>query len=104
MINEMSLVSKKLDTIIRESEIDMKNYDHWVIDVQGAEMEVLEGSKQNLKFCNSLFIEVSKGEVYLKGSQWNEVKNFLMGFNLIPINEIQSEHENVLFVRKINRN
>ena len=77
MVDEMTLVSKTLDTVIKESKIDIHNYDHWVIDVQGAELDVLKGSKQNLKFCNSLYIEVSKGDVYNKGSQWTEVKNFL---------------------------
>jgi len=99
MIDEMSLISKTLDTVIQQHQIEIKNYDHWVIDVQGAELDVLKGSKQNLKFCNSLYIEVSKGDVYDKGSQWIEVKKFLQDFNLTPKNEIQSEHENVLFVK-----
>ena len=67
MIDEMSLISKTLDTVIQQHQIEIKNYDHWVIDVQGAELDVLKGSKQNLKFCNSLYIEVRKETYMIKG-------------------------------------
>ena len=42
MIDEMSLISKTLDTVIQQHQIEIKNYDHWVIDVQGAELDVLK--------------------------------------------------------------
>ena len=99
MIDEIKLETKMLDSVINENNIDIKNYDHWVIDVQGAELLVLEGSRNNLRFCNSLYIEVSQGDVYENASQWDEVKKFLNDIGLKPVNEIQSEHENVLFVR-----
>jgi len=99
MIDEIKLETKMLDSVIRENNIDIENYDHWVIDVQGAELLVLEGSRNNLKFCNSLYIEVSQGDVYENASQWDDVKKFLNDIGLKPVNEIQSEHENVLFVR-----
>jgi len=99
MVNEMYLKSKTLDTVIKDNNIKISNYDHWVIDVQGAEGLVLEGCKNNIQFCNSLFIEVSKGEIYKNGSQWSNIKEFLKSHGLKPITEIQSEHENVLFTR-----
>ena len=47
----------------------------------------------------SLFIEVSKGDIYKNGSQWDDVKKFLSQQGLKPIKNITSEHENVLFAR-----
>jgi FkbM family methyltransferase len=99
MIDEINLKTKMLDTVIEENNVDIKNYDHWIIDVQGAELLVLEGSKKNIKFCNSIYIEVSKGDVYKNGSQWEDIKKLLNEFGLKQIKEIQSEHENVLFTR-----
>lgn len=99
MVDEMILPSKMFDTVIQENNINIKDYDHWVIDVQGAEQLVLEGSKKNIKFCKSLFIEVSEGDIYKNGSQWDDVKKFLSQQGLKPIKNITSEHENVLFAR-----
>lgn len=99
MVNKMLLKSKTLDSVIKDTNIEITKYDHWVIDVQGAEGLVLEGSKNNIKFCNSLFIEVSKGEIYKNGSQWSVIKEFLETQGLKPVTEIKSEHENVLFKR-----
>jgi len=100
MIDEIKLKTKTLDKLIDENNIEIENYDHWVIDVQGAELAVLQGSKKKIQFCNSLYIEVSQGDVYRNGSQWIEVKKFLKSKGLSAISNIKSEHENVLFIRK----
>jgi FkbM family methyltransferase len=80
---------------------DLENYDHWVIDVQGAELKVLEGAGQLLNLCKTIFIECSLKEFYEGGAMWNEIHEFLSrkGFKyfVLPPN---ISHLNVVFFRQ----
>jgi FkbM family methyltransferase len=79
---------------------DLENYDHWVIDVQGAELMVLEGAGQLLSACKTLFIECSMTEFYEGGAMWNQILEFLNrnGFKyfVLPPN---ISHLNVVFFK-----
>ena len=51
-----------LDDFLEKNYIDTKKYNHWVIDVQGAELDVFKGATKNLKFlglnyCRSKYRE-----------------------------------------------
>jgi FkbM family methyltransferase len=79
---------------------DLDNYDHWVIDVQGAELMVLEGAGQLLSVCKTIFIECSMTEFYEGGAMWNQIFEFLNrnGFKyfVLPPN---ISHLNVVFFK-----
>jgi FkbM family methyltransferase len=79
---------------------DLENYDHWVIDVQGAELMVLEGAGQLLSVCKTIFIECSLTEFYEGGAMWNQILEFLNrnGFKyfVLPPN---ISHLNVIFFK-----
>ena len=79
---------------------DLVNYDHWVIDVQGAELMVLEGAGQLISVCKTIFIECSLTEFYEGGAMWNQIIEFLNrnGFKyfLLPPN---ISHLNVIFFK-----
>ena len=69
MVNVIKLKSISLDTFVEENKIDIELYNHWVLDLQGAELLVLNGAENSLKKCKSIFIEVSQGEVYKDGAK-----------------------------------
>jgi len=79
---------------------DLDKYDHWVIDVQGAELMVLRGAGQLLSVCKTLFIECSMTEFYEGGAMWNQILEFLNrnGFKyfVLPPN---ISHLNVVFFK-----
>jgi hypothetical protein len=54
--DEIILEMSKLDTFVKKNNIDISNYNHWVVDLQGAELIALKGAENALKFCNSLFV------------------------------------------------
>ena len=60
MIDTIELKSITIDTFVKNNNIDIKNYNHWVIDIQGAELLALKGAKESLKKCNSILIGVSE--------------------------------------------
>jgi FkbM family methyltransferase len=63
-----------LDNILPKSEV----WDLIVIDVQGYELKVLQGSTKTLEKCNYIFIEVNRAETYQDCAQITEVDEFLL--------------------------
>ncbi len=83
-----------LSSRVRESVL------HMVIDVQGAELEALNGASDLLKKVNSLRIEVSTSDRYEGGTQYPELVNYLSEFSLRPLfTPPPNEHLDVLFYR-----
>jgi FkbM family methyltransferase len=98
--NEIILEMSKLDTFVKKNNIDISNYNHWVIDLQGAELLALKGGENSLKFCDSLLVEVSKVDIYENGVLWPELKNWLIKRNFYPVAEPLEDHTDVLFKRR----
>ena len=94
----LSLLMCRLDSKFTPEVIE--NFDHWVVDVQGAELLVLKGAGQLLNSCRTLFIECSKSEYYSGGTQWEELANYLKseGFRYFTLPK-NITHMNVIFFR-----
>ena len=99
MIDKIKLNTCRFDDFIEKNKIDIQKFDHWIVDVQGAEFSFLKGAEKNIKFCNSLLIEVSNGEIYEGGSHWADVKKFLEKNSLKPQSQPESNHSDILFLR-----
>lgn len=99
-VSKKKLLTTTIDSFIKFNSINIADYDHWVLDLQGAELLALEGAKNSLKFCKSLYIEVSKGEVYKGGAQWSDVLDFLEKNDYRQMWTLNSDHTNMLFLKK----
>jgi len=102
MINKIKLKMTKLDTLLHQNNINANNFNHWVMDLQGAELLTLKGADKSIKSCRSIYIEISKGEVYKEAAQWEEVLKFLKENNFSPAWLPKSDHTDVLFIKKNN--
>ena len=102
MKNKIKLTTNTLDNLILENNINIKSFDHWVVDVQGAELDVLKGSEESLKYCNSMVIEVSTDKFYEKGTLFSEIELHLNNNNFYVFKKPSRNHEDVLFLRKNN--
>lgn len=100
MINSMKLKTIKLDTLLNSNNIDPKQYNHWIIDLQGSELIALKGAENSLKFCESIFVEVSKVKFYENGVIWDELKKWLNERNFYSTKEPNKDEEDILFVKK----
>ncbi len=98
MLSSIELDMVRIDQVFRPGHLD--KYDHWVIDVQGAELLVLEGAGDLLSKCKTLFIECSTREFYKGGVLWPELSKFLQtkGFKYF-VTPGNLEHLNILFFR-----
>ena len=101
MIDSVSLVSKTLNMIYREFEIDGSLFDFLVLDVQGAELLVLKGAESVLQNFEYVWTEVSMVNIYKNGVLWDELKTFLnqKGFQE-TISCTPAKHGNVLFTKE----
>jgi FkbM family methyltransferase len=99
MTSQIRLTMKRLDSILTNNEIE--NFGHWVLDVQGAELGVLQGSGNLLSNCRSIYVEVSRRAVYQGGTKWEDLDNFLesKGFTSLWVPPVNS-HSDVLYIRK----
>ena len=99
MTGKIKLRTCTLDDLILKYDIDIKKFNHWIIDVQGAELEVLKGAINSLKFCDSITVEVSTENFYEKGSKYDDVKEFLNDINFKVIKDPKRNHEDVVFIK-----
>ena len=99
MVNKIKLKTQKLDDLIIENNIDINKFNHWIIDVQGAELDVLKGSINSLKLCKSIVVEISTEKFYENGSIFYDVKKLLNSLNFTNIKEPTRNHEDILFIK-----
>lgn len=99
MTGKIKLRTCTLDDLILKYDIDIKKFNHWIIDVQGAELDVLKGAINSLKFCDSITVEVSTENFYEKGSKYDDVKKFLKDKNFKVIKDPKRNHEDVVFIK-----
>lgn len=98
VVAQTSLEMKRLDQIFTRK--DLVDFSHWVVDVQGAELIVLQGAGELLDTCLTLDVEVSTYETYMGGARYEELDSFLKEKGFVPLWEFaKNSHGNLLYVR-----
>lgn len=92
------LTLHRLDSLLSIQE--SMRFDHWVVDVQGAELLVLKGAGHLLNSCRWLSVEVSLRETYSGGAKFQELCDYLAQYQLFPLwNPTVGFHGDVIFVK-----
>ena len=102
MTSSTNIESTKFDTLVAQKQININEYDFWVMDLQGAELLALRGAVDSLKNCKFIYCEISKENIYLEGAKWGELKKFLGEHGFFPSWEPESSHTDILFYKKNN--
>ena len=100
MVKTIKLKTITLDKLLSNNNINPKNFNHWIIDLQGAELKALKGSSESIKYCKSIYVEVSEKEFYKDGAKWDEINHWLNKKNFFSEKSPSSDHEDVLFVKR----
>lgn len=83
--------------------LNLRNYTHWILDVQGSELLVLKGASRSLKYCKSMTVEVSTRQVYEGAPHYNELKTYLEDHGLFPLWEPDlNTHCEIIFLKSFN--
>ncbi len=99
-IEAIKIKTKTFDKFVEENNIDVEEYNLWIVDIQGAELLAMKGAEKSLKKCKSILIEVSKEEYYIGGTDWEELKKFLNSHNFYQTSEPITSHEDILFIKR----
>lgn len=92
----LQLESKTLDFIGVQN---LEEYDFWVVDVQGFELQVIEGAQNSISHVNWMLIECSNASFYSNMALYPEICQLLSSFNFIPILTPSGNHFEMLFKR-----
>jgi FkbM family methyltransferase len=104
-VKSLSIKTKTLDGII-EKQFSAQKFDALIIDVQGAEIKVLNGAKNLLKSqLTYIYAEVSEEPLYEGGCTFDEVTEFLKsyGFRLKNLSMNDKNWGNALYVKNTAR-
>mgnify|MGYP001280368275 CR=1 FL=1 len=103
---EVTLVSKKLDSIITENKINPEEYTTLILDTQGSELLILKGAKDYLKTCEQIVLEAPNFESYENCPQVKDFDNLLstMGFKQVKKEcfkkNKQKEYYDILYIKQ----
>ena len=100
MTKKISLNMTTLDDLFIKLNLNSIYYNHWIIDAQGAELLILKGAKYSLINCKSMQVVVSKVKFYEGGVLWKDLLNFLERNFFFPTSIPESEHTDILFIKR----
>lgn len=85
MNRSLKLTTTTLDLAIQDAAIVMDDFTYLVLDVQGAELEVLQGAKKNIGEFDYVMAEVSVRELYKSAPLFDDIHLWLTknGFQLV---------------------
>jgi FkbM family methyltransferase len=101
-IQRFKVITKKLDTIVKESNIAIENFNFMNIDIQGAELLALKGSEKSLKYIKYLYLEVNEKELYKGCALLSEIDIFLgeRGFKRVEIDMTRHGWGDAFYIRE----
>jgi FkbM family methyltransferase len=77
VIESQKLLSKRMDTLIKQLSIDFSRYNFINLDIQGAELLALKGFGEYLQQIDLIYTEVNTGYVYKECALISEIDEFL---------------------------
>ena len=91
-----------MDTLIREKNININNYDFLNIDIQGAELLALKGFGDLLYNIKYIYTEINKNYLYKDCALVDEIDEYLIsyGFDRVETSMTEFEWGDALYVKK----
>ena len=100
-VEVQKLKSKRFATIINLHALDMSQYNNLIVDVQGAELEVLKSFDDHINNFKTIEVEISTRELYEGQVLYPELNQFLEDHGYKRVCEPHTFHCNLLY-EKIN--
>ena len=94
--------TKRMSTLINESNIDINRYDFLNIDVQGAELLVLKGFGDLLNDIKYIYTEINTNSLYKDCALVSEIDEYLekYGFKRVETSMTQFEWGDALYIKE----
>jgi FkbM family methyltransferase len=97
----IKLIGKTLPTILKENNINLDEYKHINMDVEGAELLVLKGAVDILNNFETIILEVSDFESRNGQPLFKDIEDFMSLHNFIKLNQRKIHHADGINVIEI---
>jgi FkbM family methyltransferase len=96
------LQTKRMDTLIKEHNINISNYNFLNIDIQGAELLALKGFGNLLHNISYIYSEINTNTLYKNCALLTQIDNYLKSFNFDRVETSMTNFEwgDALYIRK----
>ena len=84
-VRSFKTITRRIDTLLRDNGIDIRDYAFLNIDLQGAELFALRGMGDLLYQINCAYLEVNSEELYVGCALIGEIDEYLMHHGLFRV-------------------
>lgn len=88
VIKSINVTTKRLDTIINENDINMKNFNFLNLDLQGIELRAIKSIGNYISNIDYIYTEINRDELYMECDTINELDEYLLNKNFIKVEEV----------------
>jgi len=98
----IEVMSKRVDTLFKENNIDTSKYDFVNIDIQGAELLAIKGFGDTISNFKYIYTEVNTDTLYKDCALLNEIDEYLgnYGFKRVETSMTEFEWGDALYINK----
>ena len=103
MEDSMILETKTINTLLKENNLDINDYDFVNLDLQGYELPVIKGFGNNIEKIKYIYTEVNTGEVYKNCTKIEDLDEYLgaYGFSRIETSMTDADWGDALYIKKL---
>lgn len=97
----VNVCSKRMDTLILENNINLKNYDFINLDIQGAELLALKGFGELLNEFKFIYTEINTNTLYKNCALVSEIDDYVskFGFSRVETSMTEFEWGDALYIK-----
>lgn len=93
VVDEIEVLSKRMDTLIAENDININYYDFLNLDIQGAELLALKSFGDLINNFKFIYTEVNTNYLYKDNALMSEIDEYLKKYNFIRVETVMTEAE-----------
>jgi FkbM family methyltransferase len=96
-VGQSEFKTKRMMTIVKENNINLLEYEDLIVDVQGAELEVLKSFDGNIRHFKTIEVEISTKELYEGQVLFPELNQYLEDHGFKKQCEPHTFHCNLIY-------
>jgi FkbM family methyltransferase len=85
VVESREVKTQTLKNFIKNNNIDIEKCNFWNLDIQGKELDVLEGGREFLIYADAIYCEVNTEEVYKGCGTLDKLDEFLLSNSFIRV-------------------
>jgi FkbM family methyltransferase len=99
--NVIEVETKRIDTLFREKNVNIENYDFVNIDIQGAELLAMRGFGASIAKMKYIYTEINTASIYRNCALVSEIDEYLENFGFRRVETFMTEFEwgDALYIR-----